>query len=334
MASLHDRSAAEFEVFSTVPRWFFEESVHGPFTHHDITCDVGFRQESALVFDLEATLRALDAFVPFDEELVERCASTLRSTGCRAALCDISPFGIAVAERAGVPSLLVENFSWSWLYEPFFEEVPSLRRLSVELEEWSGQATLHVQAEPVCSRDLSLEIVGPISRVPRLDRAAARASLDLELDEAVVVLTMGGHGEEFGFIDRLSALTDIKFLVTGAHETQRTGNIRLFDSHTPLFMPNLLRAADAVVAKLGYGILAEAWREGLPIAYVTREDSREMPSLEAFAAREVAGFVVRPEQFASGAWTDRLGDLLSTPRRRPTDRGGTNRVAEILEGLG
>ena len=88
----------------------------------DVEVDVGFRQASALVADLDATIDALGRFVPFDDALVTELADRVRSTGCKAVLCDISPLGIAVAERAGVPSLLVESFTWPWLYEPFFDD--------------------------------------------------------------------------------------------------------------------------------------------------------------------------------------------------------------------
>ncbi len=94
-------------------------------------------------------------------------------------------------------------------------------------------------------------------------------------------------------------------------------------------MPDLLRAADAVVAKLGYGTVSEVWREGIPFAGVTRPDFREMQALEAFAESELEGFVMTREAFAAGEWIERLDDLQGLPRR-PRTRGGAGRVAEVL----
>ena len=88
-------------------------------------------------------------------------------------------------------------------------------------------------------------------------------------------------------------------------------------------------AADAVVAKLGYGTVSEVWREGLPFAWVTRPDFREMASLERFAEEELSGWLLDVEGFRAGRWIDELDALLSLPRR-PHHVGGAARIADIL----
>ena len=101
---------ARFEVFTTAPLWFFEESLGASsFGYHAELVDVGFRQRSALHVDLPATVAALDDFLPFEQERIEALASRVRALGCRAVLCDIAPLGVAVAESAGLPSVLVES---------------------------------------------------------------------------------------------------------------------------------------------------------------------------------------------------------------------------------
>lgn len=329
LAEVHRRSGAAFEIFTTAPRWFFEESLAGAFRYHDALVDVGFRQKSALEFDREATVEALRSLLPFDPVAVEALASTVRDTGCRAVLCDISAMGVAVADRAGVPSLLIENFEWPWLYEPLVNEAPALRSLSTELDRWTRRATVHLQARPVCLRRPGLEMVDPISREARRDRSSVRRALGVPDGRTFVVVTMGGYGEATPFLDRLRARDDITFLVTGAEATTRNANVLLYDNNTPLFMPDLLRAADAVVAKLGYGMVSEVWRQGVPFAHVTRPDFREMAALETFARDELSGFLLTRDDYAAGAWTDRLDELAALPRR-PRGPGGAARAAEVL----
>ena len=134
------------------------------------------------------------------------------------------------------------------------------------------------------------------------------------------------------FLERLRAMSDVVFIVTGASETTHDGNLKLFGSRSPVFMPDLLCAADALVAKLGYGITAEAWREGLPYAFVSRRDFREMPPLEAFVRRELLGFEISPENFTEGGWIDRIPELLTLPRR-PRAGGGADHVANVVSAL-
>ncbi len=329
LGEVHRRTGATFELFTTVPPWFFNEAIAGVFRYHEVEVDVGFRQRSALVVDRRATVEALDSFLPFDRDRIDELARIVSESQCGAVLCDIAPLGVAVAEAAGLPSVLVENFEWSWLYEPLLEEMPELERFSSELSSWSSRATMHLQARPVCRRRPELELVDPISREPRLARPDVRKVLGLDADAPFVVLTMGGYGEELPFLDRLQDLTGITFLITGAPRSRVAGNLRLFDNRTPLFMPDLLRAADAVVAKLGYGTVSEVWAEGIPFAHVTRPDSREMASLEAFASEELTGFQVTRDDFLSGQWIERIPDLLET-ERRPHGRGGAAQVADVL----
>jgi hypothetical protein len=332
MLSAIEESGAYFDVFTTAPRWFFEESLGGAFGYHEEIVDVGFRQRSALHVDVGATSEALRAFLPLDPERIGALGERVRSLGCQAVLCDIAPFGVAVAEVAGLPSLLLENFSWPWLYEPYHDAEPDLASYGAELARWTARATVHVQARPMCVRDPALEAVDPIGRPPRLSRREARRRLGLSPSESLVVVTMGGYGEDLSFLPRLRKLNGLRFLVTGAHRTEVRGNVHLYDNETPLYMPDALRAADAVVAKLGYGMVSEVWAEGLPFAHVTRPGFREMDALEAFADEHLSGFLLDDVAFGAGEWIERLPELLAM-KRLPHEGGGAKRVAEILVGL-
>lgn len=323
---------AAFDVFTTAPRWFFEESLGDRFDYHEEVVDVGFRQQSALHADVPATVAALRGLLPFDADRVSRLADRVRGAGCRAVLCDIAPLGIAVAEAAGLPSLLLENFSWGWLYEPYLRKEPALGRFGAELDRWSTTATAHVQARPMCLRDEGLRAVDPIGRPPRRDRGETRRALGLPADVPLIVVTMGGYEEDLSFVPRLQEVEDAHFLVTGAGRTEAIANVHFFDNATPLYMPDVLEAADAVVAKLGYGMVSEVWRAGLPFAHVTRPGFREMESLERFAADEFSGFLLDADAFSRGAWIPRLGELVSMPRR-PHAGGGAGDVADMLLGM-
>lgn len=332
LAALHRGWGYGVDLFTTVPRWFFDESIPGTYRYHEERVDVGFRQRSALRIDLEATVEELQDFLPFDPARVERLASEVSDAGCEAVLCDIAPLGVAVAEQAGVPSMVLENFTWGWLYEPYHLRAPELEGFGTYLDGWVEQASVHLQARPACEPRSGLEEVPPVSREPRRTREAVRKELGIVGDEPLTVITMGGYGEELSFLAHLQARAGERFLVTGAQATERRDNLILFDNRTALFMPDLLRAADGVVAKLGYGMVAETWREGIPFAHVTRPGFREMAALEAFAAEELVGFGMTADAFHEGAWIERLEELREMRRRR-RGPGGSERVAEVLAGL-
>lgn len=331
MEALHRTVGAHFELFTVSPRWFFDESVKGLYRYHEVVTDVGFVQTSALTHDLSRTVAALQGMVPFHDDLVNGLALEVRLAGCRAVLCDVAPLGVAVAERAGLPSVLLENFTWPWLYEPHLADFPALAGLSAELEGWLGKATHHLLAEPFCHADPRADAaVLPVSRPAWKTRDALREEMGLPRDGRVVVITMGGYAEDMPFLDRLAALDDLTFLVTGCHGTRVQGNLRLFDNGTRLYMPHLVRAADAVVAKLGYSTLAEVWREGRPLAFVTRDDFRETAPLRAWAGERLPGFEIPGPDFAGGSWIDGIRDLAGTPPPPPPPAGGADQVADYV----
>lgn len=320
---------AAFDIFTTAPKWFFEESLGDRFAYHEEVVDVGFRQRSALHANVPATVEALRNLLPFDADRVRHIAERVKAAGCRAVLCDIAPFGIAVAEAAGLPSLLLENFSWGWLYEPYLGDEAALGALGEELDRWAAAATVHIQARPMCVRDEALRAVDPIGRPPRRDRETTRRELAIPESATLVVVTMGGYAEDLSYVPRLRDVPDAHFLVTGATRTEAGANLHFFDNATPLYMPDVLEAADAVVAKLGYGMVSEVWRSGLPFAQVTRPGFREMASLERFAADELSGFLMDAGAFSRGEWIARLPELLDMPRR-PHAGGGAREVADAL----
>lgn len=330
MAALADRIREPFQLFATTPAWFFDETIEGRYVRHPVEADVGFRQRDSLVFDLDATVAALDAMLPFDEGLVDRAAAAVAAAGCGAVLCDIAPLGIAVAERAGVPSILVENFTWPWLYEPLLEDAPGLAGHAAYLRGWFDRATVHVQARPACSHDPGAVQVAPVSRAPRRSRAEVRAALDVPDEAPLVVLTMGGVDQPLPFLPRLRLLAPVHFVVTGAPSTETEGNVRAFGRDERLYMPDLVEAADAVVGKLGYSTLAEVWAAGRPMARVVRDDSREMGPLDGWADRHVPGFPIRAAEFIAGRWLDRLPDLLTLPTGQRNGAGGAGEVADVV----
>ena len=133
------RTDTVFEVFTTVPEWFFTSSLAAPFHYHACPCDVGLVQRSALEEDVEATVERLRTADLLAEATVGGLAEKVISLGCRAVVADIAPQGLAVGRTAGIPSILVENFTWDWIYRAYADLWPSIGRWADEFEaEFSG----------------------------------------------------------------------------------------------------------------------------------------------------------------------------------------------------
>ena len=312
------RGDASFDIYTRVPAWFFAQSLTAPFEHHDLTTDVGLAQRGPLDEDLDETLRRLDAFVPLDEGLVGRLADELHERGAVAALCDISPLGIAAAQRAGIPSVLIENFTWDWIYDGYED-----RRLA-EHARWFeaafAAADHHIQCEPVCAPVPTATGVPPICRPPRHSREGTRASLGIPPQAPMVLLSMGGTATAYTSFETLASRPDAWVVVPGgAQSSTRKQNLLLLPKDSEFFHPDLVLASDVVVGKLGYSTVAEVHHAGVPLAFIDRPRFAEAAVLARFAREHLACAHVPRAVFDGGHWLEPVLEL-ATHKPAPTAR--------------
>ena len=320
-------------IFTTVPEAFLGSSLRAP--HRIVSCraDVGMVQRGPFRADLEATATAVTEFLDGLPDAAESAARQLRASGCDVVLCDISPLGLVAAARAGIPSVLIENFRWEWIYSNLPDAPGALRGAAERLAEISASAGLHIQAAPACDRAPgAVRIDRPFARAARARRERARSALGLGPDERVVLITTGGVTDEQRFVGDLVRRPDVTFVVTGGDRSARSGHLVRIAVNAPLYLPDLVRASDAVVAKLGYSTLAEVWREGRPLAWIVRDEWPESPTLSAWATQNVSGFELDHRAFDSGDWLERLDDLLEAPSTPPRSAAGQDDAAALILG--
>ncbi len=324
------RPDVEHHVFTTVPRWFWDDSLDGPFELHEALTDVGLVQLSPTEEDPVATLRELAEIRPLARK-AEPLAAELTRLGCQLAICDIAPLGLAAARLAAVPSVLVESFTWDWIYESYFEAEPGLREVATEMAEEFAGADARLQTEPVCRLAPGSIVVPPVYRRCRSDRATVRATLGIDDDRPLVLVTMGGSSWDFEGADLLNRASGVTFAVfAGTRELDRRGNVILLPVHSPIFVPDLIAASDVVVGKLGYSTVAEAWAGGCRYLYVPRPAFRESPFLAAFVREHLPCREVDPEAFAHGGWVESLEPLLAERRPAARTRNGAEAIASEL----
>ncbi len=320
-------------VFTTVPRWFFAESLRCSFTYHRAVTDVGLVQCGPLEEDLVATLARLGELLPPRPAEVDGLARRLERAGCRLVVCDQAPMGLAAARRVGMPAVLVESFTWDWIYRAYVAERPAFAPFIETLEELTAAATLRIQTEPVCRRAGDALTVAPVSRALR-DPEGVRARLGLPAEEPVALLSMGGLP---GGWPGLAALEEgpITWVVPGAaRRPQRRGRVLALPHHSGHYHPDLVRAADMVLAKLGYSTVAEAWAAGTPLAFIPRPTCPESPPLGEFARDRLGAVEVEPAAWRDGTWVERVPALLSQPRREAGRNGAAAAAAAVVALVG
>jgi len=324
----------EFEIFTEVPEWFFRHSLSGAFTYHPLLTDIGLVQETSLKADLSETMTRLDAFLPFPEQKISELAQIVSERQCRLILCDISPMGILVAKHAGIPSVLIENFTWDWIYEEYVAECAGLAAHLSYLGELFRRVDFHIQTQPVCRPQCAQLITSPVSRRARTSREETRGRLGIPPDAPVVMITMGGIPENYPFLDQLLKSGDTVFLIPGAgHTASKRRNLFLLPHHSEFFHPDLVNASDALIGKVGYSTLSEVYWAGIPFGYIARDDFRESPALISFIERNMKGFAVSGDEFISGAFASRLPELFALGRVERKGLNGAEEAARFIFSL-
>jgi len=333
MAAAHARQPDLcFDIFTSAPEFIFRDSLTGPFVYHHAIADVGLVQRSALEEDLNATLARLDEFLPFDPFLVRTWADWVERLQCELVVCDIAPLGLAVAEAAGLPSLLIENFTWDWIYRGYLAQAPGLRASADYLEGVFAKARYWLQAEPFClPRQQADGCVQPIGRRPRATVAETRAALGLADGERLLLVSLGGVPDQAPIPADARPQPGLVYALAGAAERlRRDGPWLLLPHHSPVYYPDLLAASDAVIGKLGYSTVAEAYHAGVPFGYLPRAQFRESPILAEFVERQMPGLPVSAEDFQAGGWLRAAAELLEMPRVPRQRLNGADQAAEFI----
>lgn len=326
------RPDLDVTLYTRVPPSFFEDSRLGPFAYVDLDCDLGMVQRSAIDEDLPATLERLASLPLFDEVRVRALAATVRARGCDGILCDIAPLGLAVARAAGLPSLLVENFTWDWIYEGYVDRDPRFGPYAGRMREAFALADWHVQTEPVCRPAPGATAIPVVSRSPREGREVVRARLALRPDAPAILITGGIlPGTRADLARMLRRAPGCDFIVIGGSAPEaRDGSAWFLPSRSDLYHPDLVHACDVVVAKVGYSTVAEVYHAGTRMAFLTRPQFRESPVLEAFVRTRIPSHGIGAEEWETGAWLESLPGLLAQPRACRHDRNGADVLADAI----
>lgn len=320
-----------FEIYSLIPEWFFQQSAGKNFVYHLTKTDIGMVQASPVREDIFQTVEALEGFLPFPDALLDDLAARLQKSGCRLVLCDISPLGLAAAQRAGIPSVLIENFTWDWIYQGYADVDPRMQKFSRYLRDIFNSANYLIQTEPVCVQKKANLCTRPVARKPRLSAKTIRSKLNLDLSDSLVLISMGGIQEGYRSIEALKKAAQYKFLIPGgAEELCFDQNLILMPHHHEFFHPDLVQASDAVVGKVGYSTIAEVYQAEKPFLYQVRPRFPESPILTDYVQKTIPSQMITEEEYRSGDWIKYLDRLLNLPLAGRDGVNGADQAAGFI----
>ena len=321
----HRLPGLKANLFTTVPPPLFQSSGID-YSYHPMSTDVGLVQRDAFTEDRRQTQAKLAELLPFGPALVNQGAQLCRSS--HLIVCDISALGIEVGKAAQIPTLLVENFTWDWIYSLMGPD-SGLGPYIELLAEYYAKADFRIQTDPVCARIPCDLHCAPMARrwITPPDRIRAEVAAG---ERRIVLISMGGVALEMPFFGDLQEHDEYFFLVAGQNRDGLAGdNIRLLGPHSALHHPDLIQAADLLICKSGYSTIAECQQTATPICCVARRGFAESKVVEDYVRDQMNGTVIGENYFFSGNWLCDLG-VMAARKRIPLPVNGADQAADFI----
>jgi L-arabinokinase len=164
---------------------------------------------------------------------------------------------------------------------------------------------------------LKQEEIPWLARVSPLDKSQAKAAFGLPNSVPTVLLSFGGLGLERLPWQKLQQMREYFFVTTtGAEGMRRDGNLLILPVTQHRYQ-DLVRAADVIVTKPGYGIVADALAHRTPVLYTDRGEFPEYPCLVRALKELGHAQFIEQDDLLSGCLAPTLSRLLNQDRAWP-----------------
>jgi len=347
-AVLAKRPETRIGVRTAVPRWLFDLTVKGKIAFSTLECDTGVVQIDALTLDEADSIRRAAAF---HSDLVTRAASEtriLRELGAGLIVGDIPPLAFSVGAAAGIPSIGIGNFTWDWIYADY----PRVRLAPSLLPALRGAYARGSMALRL-PMSAGFESFSNVKDIPFIARHASRTKeevrklLRLPADKPLVLLSFSGYGLPGLDAEMLAKFKKHTIISTASNPggrsrkdtpvTKRNGAFITVNEeamyNVGVRYEDLVGAAEVVVTKPGYSIIAESIANDTAVLYTSRGHFPEYDVLVEDMPKYLRTAFISQEDLFAGKWESQLDKLRAQPKPKnykAPETNGADVAADIL----
>jgi L-arabinokinase len=326
-----------------VAPWLLDLTLAPGVKHQPFRCDTGVVQIDSLRLDEAASIGQAALFHGDLASKAAAEAGALRAAGADLVVGDIPPLAFAAAEAADLPAIAVGNFTWDWIYSGYPEHLADAPSLLATIRAAYRTASLALRLPMFGGFDVfgpSVRDIPLVARRSRREPTEVRKWLGAPLDRPLVLVSFGGHGLSslaLEAVDARGRYTILTTLVPGEGDVESCASgdvLRVAEEAvyaSGFRYEDLVSAADVVVTKPGYSIIAEAAANETAILYTSRGRFLEYDVLVSAMPELVRCRFIDQEALFAGRWRVALDDLLaSTPPATRPAVNGADVAAEIL----
>jgi hypothetical protein len=326
-------------VRSAVSPSLLERTLAVPYELRPGACDTGIVQATSVAHDDNRTTEeAVRFYARFDD----RIGAEVRALGGEdvgAIVGDIPPLAFEVAARLRVPSIAIANFTWDWIYEAH-PGLPDAAPWLIERLRQAYRLATTSLALPFSAGLESLRNLRPIPLVARhavRSRDETRRRFAIPIEARTALLSFGGYGMPGLDLTRVDCqgwtlvVTDRVTAFGGG----LPGYVRPIDEAelvgSGFRYEDLVAAADVVITKPGYGIIAECIANDTAMLYTSRGVFREYDHLVREMPRYLRCRFIDQQALFAGHWLAPLEALMAQPPPAETmDTNGAEVAAEVI----
>lgn len=321
-------------IRTAVPEWLFRGEIQENFAIFPARIDAGVVEKDLFSQDSLATLEAAAAIFSDEQERVAEEARFALEHKADVIVSDIPPLASIIGHKISVPVVAIGNFSWDFVYRPYARQHPEYSYLISAIEEAYAKTTLmlrlplgHEMRPFPDVRDIPF-----IAREPSSSPEETRRALGLEECGRPIILVAVRQGFDASkAVVRLAEEAGCKVLVFGDIGDARHPDVLRLDKPWQSRFLDVLAASDAIVSKLGYGIVADCLAAHTPLIFPPRLDWAEHDLLVGGLQGVLPALNMPMEDFKNGEWATQVTQFLSKPMVwGDVDTGGAIIAADII----
>jgi hypothetical protein len=321
-------------VKSAVPESLFTEELPGR-TIEVIAgeYDCGCVQRDSLTILPRETLDRYRAIVRQNEGRLSEEVAFLQNENVTVVVSDVASFPLRAAREAGLPGVIIANFTWADIYRPYVETEEDARLVDALAVEYAlaYRAFITPLSVPTIT-----DLFSRITRIPLIARRGRPIRdtlinvLNRPLDTHFALFYLGAWGFDIDW-QALAHLTYWTFLTYETPPVELPNVIAL--SRRKWVYADVAASVDVVISKPGYGTVTECIANNVPFVYVPRPGFAENDALVDGMARWGGGFPIASAQFQAGDWGPVLqAALAARPDSTVYTTDGAQVAAETLIG--
>ncbi|HMK65007.1 MAG TPA: hypothetical protein VK564_04380 [Thermodesulfobacteriota bacterium] len=324
-------------IKTSVPPFLLEERLSHPVEIRQDKLDVGLHQIDNLRFDLSLTKAGVKELLDSAPLWITQEAAFLKDENFSGVICDIPFIPFAAAEKAGLPAVGISNFSWDWIYSFYGKRDPEWFPLAKVMAEYyeKGELALRLPFHGPMEAFRRVEDIPLVARKSNRGKSEIRKALSLPEDKRIVLIGFSQvdlSKEAFGKINKLSSR--YLFLIRSPLQWDSLC-FRKIEGIEASFV-DLVAAADLVMTKPGYGIVADCLVHGTPMIYSDRGEFPEYPILVEGIKAFLPSCYMPQEDLYNGEWLPYLETVESQSfQSRPIAMNGAevagNRLLELFK---